>query len=106
MRSARRSRIDARTHSQGDAGRIFTDGAAAQDHDVRRQDAGHSAEEHAASALRIGLVIGAHESRYAAGDFGHRLEDRQLAAVFGDGLIADRRHFLREQRRHQRPVGR
>ena len=70
-------------------GRVQADDAAADDRDLARQHAGHAAEQHAAAAIGLLQRGRAGLDRQAAGDFRHRREQRQAAAVVGHGLVGD-----------------
>ena len=58
--------------------------------DLARQHARHAAEQHAAAAIGLLQRGRAGLDRQAAGDFRHRRQQRQAAAVVGDGLVGDR----------------
>src|SRR5204862_5050070 len=71
----RDARAEADRHFRG----IRSDDAAADDHHVRGQHARHTAEKHAASAVRLVQVIRADVHGHAARDFRHRREERKRA---------------------------
>ena len=71
-------------------GRMQADDAAADDGDLARQHARHAAEQHAAAAIGLLQRRRAGLDRQAAGDFRHRRQQRQAAALVGHGLVGDR----------------
>ena len=71
------------------AGGVQADDAAADHGDLARQHAGNAAEQHAAAAIGLLQRRRAGLDRQAAGDFRHRREQRQAAAIVGDGLVGD-----------------
>ena len=68
---------------------LRADDATAEDDDLGGRNAGHAAEQDAASAVRLLQVVRADLRRHAAGDFAHRREQRQRAVGRRDRLIGD-----------------
>ena len=76
-------------HAAGDVGGVDADDAGAEHDHVGRQHAGNAAHEHAASAERL-LQVGRADLRgHAAGDLGHRREQRERAVGQLDRLVGD-----------------
>ena len=60
----------------------------------------HAAEQDALAALLLFQAMGADLHRHAPGDLAHRRQQRQTAALVGDGLVGDR-----DRARAQQPLG-
>ena len=84
---------------------VLADDATAEYHDPGRADAGHAAHEEPGPALGGLEGVGAGLDRHAAGDRGHRRQERQVAGVVGDGLVGDARGAAGEQFVGLGPVG-
>ncbi len=80
---------DVGAHAECHRGGIGADHAAADDDHARRSNAGHAAEQHAATPLRLLQAVGAGLDRHPAGHLRHRRQQRQPAARAGDRLIGD-----------------
>ena len=76
---------------------IEADHAAADHHDLAGHHARDTAKQHAASAMRLFERGSARLHAHPAGHLAHRLEQRQLAARTGHGLIGDRGDAAVEQ---------
>ena len=72
-------------HAQG----VHADDAAAEDDDLGRRNAGDAAEQDAPTAGLALEGVGAGLDRHPAGHLAHRREQRQAAALVGDGLVGD-----------------
>ena len=79
---------DVGTQAQGHGGGVGSGNAGAQDNHLGRADAGDAAEQHALAAGRGHQRGGAHLDGQAAGNLGHRGQQRQGPA-FLDGLVGD-----------------
>ena len=60
----------------------------------------HAAEQDAHAALLLFQAVRADLHRHAPGDLAHRRQQRQTAALVGDGLVSDR-----DRARAQQPLG-
>ena len=83
-----------------------TNDTAADDNNLPRSDARHATEQHATAAAGPLQRDGAHLDRHAAGDFAHRRQQRQPAAIVGDGLVGNRGAAALEQSLGLRRIGR
>ena len=81
----------------GDLCGVGADDAAADDADVAGRDAGDAAEQDAAAAVLLFEVGCADLDGQAAGDLGHRGEQREGAGAVSDGLVGDAGDLLVEQ---------
>ena len=80
---------DIRAHAHGHLRRVAAHDAAADDDDLGGGHAGHAAQKHAASALRLFQRMGPGLHGHPSGDLAHRAQQGQAAAGGGDGFIGD-----------------
>lgn len=78
-------------------GGMQPDDAAADDRHLSRQHAGHTAEQDAEAAIGLLQSGCTRLDRQAAGNFGHRRQQRQAAALVGHRLVGDGSHARGEQ---------
>ncbi len=71
--------IDVGAEAGGHLGGVGPDDAAAEDHDVGRQHAGHAAQQDAAALERPFQVLRPFLNAHAPGHFAHRRQQRQAA---------------------------
>ncbi len=81
--------ITSASRPEGHPQRVHADHAAAEDDDLRRRDARHAAEQYASSAGLALEGVGTGLDRHPAGHLAHRRQQRQTAALVGDGLVGD-----------------
>ena len=84
-------RADADGHLRG----VCADDAAAEDDHLRRRHARRRRRAGSLAAVRLLQAIGAGLDRHAACDLGHRRQQRQPSAGFGDGFVGDAEAPLR-----------
>ena len=78
-------------HAERDVGGVLPGDAGADHDDLGVGDAADAAEQHAAAALGLHQRVRADLRRQAAGDLGHRVEQRQRAGRQLHGLVGDAR---------------
>ena len=93
------------THAERDVGGVLPGDAGADDDDLGVGDAADAAHQHAAAALGLHQRVGADLRREAAGDLGHRVEQRQPARGQLHGLVGDAGDLALQQLLGQRLVG-
>ena len=76
-------------HAHGHARGIGAGHATADDDDLACGDTRHAAQQNAGTALRFFQAMRADLDGHAAGDFGHRREERQATVLVGDGFVGD-----------------
>ncbi len=80
---------DVRAHAEGDSGCIGADHATSEDGYVSGRDAGHAAEQNAASAVGAFQILRTDLHGHASGDLAHRREQGQGAVALHDGFVGD-----------------
>ncbi len=88
-----------------DVGGVLPRDTGADDDDLGVGDAADAAHQHPAAALGLEQVVGPDLGRQAAGDLGHRVEQRQPARGQLHGLVGDRGDLALDQLIGQRLVG-
>ena len=97
---------DVGAHAERDVGGVLAGDAGADDDDLGVGDAADAAHQHAATALGLHQRVGADLRCQAAGDLGHRVEQRQPAGRQLHGLVGDAGDLAVDQLLGQRLVGR
>lgn len=70
---------------------VLTNDSAAEDHDVRGENSGDSAQQDTAAFLWTFEILGAFLNAHASGDFAHRSQQRQIAFRAAQSFISDGR---------------
>ena len=83
---------DIGAHADRHLRRIASDDPAAEHHDFGGGHALDAAEQDTAAPLRALQEMGGNLWRHAAGNPGHRRQQRQLSRRIGDGFVGKRRH--------------
>ncbi len=88
---------DVRAHADRDLRGVLAGDAAADDDDIARAGAGDAAEQRAVTAALAHQVVGADLRGEAAGDLGHRGEQRQAAVGQLHRLVGDAGDLVAEE---------